>query len=117
MWTGNVKPDGYGRFGQRKAHRLAWALEYGPIPAGHDIHHREGCTSRLCVEPMHLQALPHADHARLGHTMMPYGPLHGVCKRGHRGEYRRRGKRKQLQCAACHRELMRAYKAFKASAR
>lgn len=55
LWTGNLSA-GYGalRIGQKmvKAHRLAWELANGPIPAGMCVCHR--CDNPLCSNPDHL---------------------------------------------------------------
>lgn len=54
IWTGPVHWDGYGvaRVGpqmRRQAHRVAWRLAKGPIPAGICVLHR--CDNRRCVRP------------------------------------------------------------------
>lgn len=50
---------------QVRAHRVAWMLENGPIPAGFDIDHDPSCP-KTCVTASHLQALSKSDHIRLG---------------------------------------------------
>ena len=59
-WLGSTI-DGYGQFvvmvpgeGRRQipAHRFAWEVAFGSIPAGADVHHR--CGNRGCVRPDHL---------------------------------------------------------------
>ena len=56
IWTGAKIGDGYGILminGRRiQAHRVAWALEYGPVPSGISILHR--CDNPPCVRPDHL---------------------------------------------------------------
>jgi hypothetical protein len=56
---GRVRRDGVKRF----AHRVAYEDAYGPVPPGHDIHHR--CENKRCVNPEHLQALTPEEHGRL----------------------------------------------------
>jgi hypothetical protein len=59
MWTGTHTTDGYGlvRVQSPKrtnlvAHRVAWELTYGPIPASRHVLHR--CDNPPCVRPDHL---------------------------------------------------------------
>ena len=54
LWTG-AKGGGYGvAWAGRpfRAHRVAWELAHGPIPAARQINHL--CDVRSCVEPAHL---------------------------------------------------------------
>lgn len=56
IWTGAIFPArGYGAFagnGEQLAHRFAWSLYVGPIPAGKHVLHR--CDVPACVNPGHL---------------------------------------------------------------
>lgn len=50
----------------KKAHRVAYELEYGSIPDGHCIHHR--CGNKLCVKPMHLVIATRRDNSQDAHN-------------------------------------------------
>jgi len=56
LWLGS---EGYGRFyvGKKRiaAHRVAYILEYGPVPDQMVIDHL--CKVRDCVRPDHLEAV------------------------------------------------------------
>jgi hypothetical protein len=56
LWIGSKDISGYGRMSRagrgEKAHRLAWELTHGAIPAGLSVLHR--CDVRACVRPEHL---------------------------------------------------------------
>ena len=57
LWTGAERGHGYGAFkvaqGQAGAHRVAYELVCGPIPAGLLVRHK--CHTPLCVNPDHLE--------------------------------------------------------------
>lgn len=53
LWTGTVTTGGYGKFDQRRAHRVSLEIATGKaIPAGLDVCHR--CDFPPCVNPDHL---------------------------------------------------------------
>lgn len=65
-WTGGCNRSGYGQFrpvsGQPpiKAHRFAWILAFGAIPAGLSVLHR--CDNPVCVRINHLFLGTHQDN-------------------------------------------------------
>lgn len=65
LWTAAIDDKGYGSFtkpGERqkrlKAHRFAYEMLRGPIPAGLELDHL--CRVRNCVNPDHLEPVTHA---------------------------------------------------------
>lgn len=78
LWTSNAHHNGYGQIALSRngatrqrwawAHRVAWELTNGPIPAGQLVLHR--CDTPLCVNPAHLFLGTHleniADSVRKG---------------------------------------------------
>lgn len=45
----------------RRLHRMVWEAAFGPIPAGHDIHHANHDVGDNRIE--NLECLPHGKHA------------------------------------------------------
>lgn len=63
-WIGAKNPDGYGTTSvknYRGAHRLAYFVAFGPIPAGAHVLHR--CDNPACVTPEHFFLGSHLDNA------------------------------------------------------
>lgn len=98
-WQGRTYRNGYGVLRlnnprrQESAHRVAYALTYGPIPSGLLVMHT--CDNRRCCRPDHLTLGTVADNnadARRK-SRHPHGPTHG--SRTHPAAFRR--------CSTCGR--------------
>ncbi len=68
-WRGGVISKGYGvlslhhgRKITRRAHRFAYELLIGPIPANHQLDHE--CENKLCCNPAHLAPVTAREHVR-----------------------------------------------------
>jgi len=65
IWTG-PRQGGYGAVWNgrtwKRAHRLAWEKEHGPIPAGMTIDHL--CCVKLCVNTDHMEVVTRAENTR-----------------------------------------------------
>lgn len=120
LWTGTIQPNGYSSFyfeGRTvRGHRWSYEHFIGPIPDGLQIDHRchkpsdcqlgDDCPHRRCVNPDHLEPVPHRENSRRamrshcvnGHELTPentYIPADGKrycreCRRRRVREYRER---------------------------
>jgi hypothetical protein len=74
-WLGQTNQWGYGHFRRTlgpgryrtvKAHRFAYELAVGPIPAGLTLDHL--CGNQSCVRPDHLEPVTNAENLRRRHA-------------------------------------------------
>ncbi len=79
------KEDGYGRFkfgtSMAAAHRVAYQMAFGPIPAGLEIDHL--CRNRGCVRSDHLEAVTPRENTRRSRNPAAMLARQTHCHRGH----------------------------------
>lgn len=92
-WTARKNPHGYGVLGRRDggsrlAHRIAYELTHGEVPADLDVDHM--CRNPGCVNPEHLRSTTRAENEqnRSGATRKSKSGLRGVRKLGNRWQAR-----------------------------
>lgn len=82
IWNGSRGPDGYGGFGEFRAHRVSYMIAHGTIPAGLSICHT--CDNPPCVRPSHLRAWTlqqnNADMVRKGRNVIVRGERCGASR-------------------------------------
>jgi hypothetical protein len=89
LWPLSDNGRGYGRMRFRgraeQAHRVFYELIVGPIPSGMELDHT--CSVTFCVNPAHLEPVPHGENVKRGRT----GAVNAArqrakthCPRGHK---------------------------------
>lgn len=83
MWKGTLDKDSYGMFGRDslKAHRITYEWLLGPIHVGLEIDHL--CRIPGCVNPNHLEAVPHRINVLRGNNRAAQNAKRTHCIRGH----------------------------------
>ena len=85
LWIAAKDPCGYGQFfwngRPHKAHRVAYELVVGGIPAGLELDHL--CRVRHCVRPSHMEAVTHRVNLLRGDTFQAKHAAKTHCHRGH----------------------------------
>lgn len=95
---------------EQRAHRVAYSLVYGEIPAGLVVDHL--CRNKLCVNPKHLEAVTQRENILRGISPQAIFAKRTHCDKGHSFSsdntiIRENGGRR---CAKCHKEYHRLYR-------
>lgn len=114
LWVGALNGGGYGntqvRGASTRAHRLAWELAKGAIPPGLELDHK--CRVRCCVNPDHLEPVPHRENILRGKTVPARNFAKSECPAGHKYDGRNaaingRGHRRCRECNRLQQAKMR----------
>ena len=123
VWTGRLDRDGYGRIGDRGAHRTVWLVLHGPIESGLQLDHlchdpavcrlSTRCPHRRCVNPDHLAPATAAANSLRSNSFAAVNARKTRCDHDHEYDaantYRRPDGHRD--CRACIRRRVREYKA------
>jgi hypothetical protein len=123
-WQGHVHRSGYGMYFSRRrpgqtsrAHRLIYIALVGPVDADLDLDHT--CRNTVCVNPAHLDPVPHHVNVLRGEAPAAINARKTHCLRGHLlagVNLRIRTADGSRICRTCRREANRRAKARKCGA-
>ncbi len=87
LWTAAVNASGYALLGSRYlssqlAHRFAYELLVGPIPAGLTLDHL--CRVRWCVNPGHVEPVTRGENVRRGEIADVMRGERTTCRHDHK---------------------------------
>lgn len=105
LWMGAWSVDGYGHVkvdgGVKVAHRVAWEIVNGPIPAGMELDHI--CRVRSCINLAHLRMVTHRENVLYGDGLAAIAARKTACPEGH--PYDVVSNRGGRYCRRCHNEM------------
>lgn len=85
IWRGALLASGYGQMKScgknRRVHRVAYELAYGPVPDGLVIDHL--CRVKACCRPDHLEAVTQRENLLRGNTVNAANAAKVTCVNGH----------------------------------
>ena len=86
VWIAALDKHGYGAFGPSgkrvvRAHRFAYALLVKPVPDELDLDHL--CRNHACVNPAHLEPVPHRENCLRGTSPAAHHARKKTCPEGH----------------------------------
>lgn len=120
-WTGATSDQGYGVFAVRhhvqvKAHRFAFEITRGPIPAGLVLDHL--CRNRSCVNPSHLEPVDNVENVMRGYSPQAVNARTQKCAQGHEFETKIRASsgKPRRYCRECHNAQRRERRAARRTA-
>ena len=117
IWTGMLNGAGYGMVAVttngvkrlRRAHRLYYEIEKGPIPEGLVIDHL--CRMRCCLNPAHMEPVTSVENVMRGESFFAQQVRRTHCPQGHLygGKNLRISAKGERICKICDRNRAMSY--------